>query len=114
MMSKRNKKAKSQSFKVPNLPQHLQHINLNAAGIDIGSERHLVAVPAGRDTVSVREFGSFTADLQERRRVDRAGRRFARGQPVAHSDRERTFGIRRSSSGAGTRRSPARVGRLRT
>lgn len=64
-MSKRNKKAKSQNFKVPNLPQHLQHINLNAAGVDIGSERHMVAVPAGRDTVSVREFGSFTADLQD-------------------------------------------------
>ena len=63
-MSKRSRKAKSQSFKVPSLPQHLQHINLNAAGIDIGSERHLVAVPEGRDTVSVREFGTFTADLE--------------------------------------------------
>lgn len=63
-MSKRSKKAKLQSFKVPNLPQHLQHINLNAAGIDIGSERHMVAVPAGRDTVSVCEFGTFTADLE--------------------------------------------------
>ena len=39
-------------------------MNLNAAGIDIGSEQHLVAVPEGRDTVSVREFGTFTADLQ--------------------------------------------------
>src|SRR5881397_3222766 len=63
-MSKRSKKAKSHSFKVPNLPKHLQHINLNAAGIDIGSERHMVAVPEGRDTVSVREFGTFTADLE--------------------------------------------------
>jgi transposase len=63
-MSKRSKKAKSQSFKVPKLPKHLQHINLNAAGIDIGSERHLVAVPEGRDSVSVREFGPFTADLE--------------------------------------------------
>jgi transposase len=63
-MSKRSKKAKSQSFKVPSLPQHLQHINLNAAGIDIGSERHMVAVPEGRDPVSVREFGTFTADLE--------------------------------------------------
>ena len=49
---------------VSNLPQHLQHININAAGIDIGSDRHLVAVPEGRDMVSVREFGTFTADLQ--------------------------------------------------
>ena len=63
-MSKRGKKAKSRSFKVPSLPKHLQHINLNAAGIDIGSERHMVAVPEGRDPVSVREFGTFTADLE--------------------------------------------------
>lgn len=63
-MSKRSKKAKSRSFKVPSLPPQLQHLNLNAAGIDIGSERHLVAVPEGRDTVSVREFGTFTSDLE--------------------------------------------------
>jgi transposase len=64
-MSKRRGKAKSKNIKVPKLPQHLQHMNLNAAGVDIGSERHLVAVPEGRDTVSVREFGTFTADLQD-------------------------------------------------
>ena len=64
-MSKSRKKAKSQSFKVTSLPKQLHHMNLNAAGIDIGSERHLVAVPEGRDTVSVREFGTFTADLQD-------------------------------------------------
>jgi transposase len=63
-MAKRSKKAKSQSFKHPKLPAELRHINLNAAGIDIGSERHLVAVPEGRDEVSVREFGTFTADLE--------------------------------------------------
>lgn len=63
-MSKRRSKAKSKSINVPKLPQHLQHMNLNAAGIDIGSERHMVAVPEGRDTVSVREFGTFTADLE--------------------------------------------------
>src|SRR6266496_1469933 len=63
-MSKRIKKAKSQNFKVSSLPKQLQHINLNAAGIDIGSERHMVAVPEGRDTVSVREFGTFTPDLE--------------------------------------------------
>lgn len=62
-MSKRRKKSKLQSFKVQSLPQHLQHINLNAAGIDIGSDRHMVAVPEGRNEVSVREFGAFTADL---------------------------------------------------
>jgi transposase len=57
-------KAKRKSFKVPKLPHHLRHMNLNAAGIDIGSERHMVAVPEGRDTVSVREFGTFTSDLE--------------------------------------------------
>ena len=63
-MSKRKSKAKSKSFQVPKLPAQLQHMNLNAAGIDIGSERHLVAVPVGRDPVSVREFGTFTTDLE--------------------------------------------------
>lgn len=63
-MTKRKSKAKSKNFNVPKLPSHLQHMNLNAAGIDIGSERHMVAVPEGRDTVSVREFGTFTTDLE--------------------------------------------------
>lgn len=63
-MAKRSKKAPSRSFKITELPSELQHINLNAAGVDIGSERHLVAVPAGRDEISVREFGTFTADLE--------------------------------------------------
>src|SRR3712207_4339832 len=45
------------------LPAHLQHLNLNAAAIDIGATSHFVAVPEGRDTVSVREFAAFTADL---------------------------------------------------
>lgn len=35
----------------------------NAAGIDIGSASHFVAVPADRDEHPVREFPSFTADL---------------------------------------------------
>jgi len=63
-MQKRKSKAKRKSFNVPKLPPHLQHMNLNAAGIDIGSERHMVAVPEGRDSVSVREFGTFTTDLE--------------------------------------------------
>lgn len=46
------------------LPVELKNVNLNAAGIDIGSRRHYVAVPEGRDTVSVRQFGVFTADLE--------------------------------------------------
>lgn len=35
----------------------------NAAGIDIGSASHFVAVPADRDDEPVREFKSFTDDL---------------------------------------------------
>jgi transposase len=62
-MSKRRKREQSKSFNVQSLPKQLQHINLNAAGIDIGSERHMVAVPEGRDEVAVREFGAFTTDL---------------------------------------------------
>lgn len=62
-MNKRKKKAPAKKFTVQSLPQQLRHINLNAAGIDIGSEHHMVAVPEGRAEVSVREFGAFTADL---------------------------------------------------
>jgi len=59
-MSRRKQRKK---FKVTDLPEHLQQVNLNAAGIDVGSDRHVVAVPSGRDDVSVREFGAFTTDL---------------------------------------------------
>ena len=38
-------------------------INPNAAGIDIGSEEHWVAVPEDRDEQPVRSFACFTADL---------------------------------------------------
>jgi hypothetical protein len=45
-------------------PKHLQHINLNAAGINVGVRSHFVVAPEGRDTVSVRESGIFTEDLE--------------------------------------------------
>ena len=48
------KKSGSSSFPI---------INTNAAGIDIGSEEHWVAVPEDRDDEPVRSFGCFTADL---------------------------------------------------
>jgi transposase len=35
----------------------------NAAGVDIGSREHYVAVPPDRDEQSVRTFGNFTCDL---------------------------------------------------
>jgi transposase len=47
------------------LPPQLQQVNLNAAAIDIGSTSHFVAIPEGRDSVSVREFATFTADLHQ-------------------------------------------------
>jgi len=41
----------------------LELVHPNAAGIDIGNGSHFVAVPPVRDAHSVREFGSWTADL---------------------------------------------------
>lgn len=41
----------------------LEQINRFAAGIDIGSQSHYVAVPEELDNKSVREFSCFTADL---------------------------------------------------
>lgn len=57
-----SKKKKSVQKKV-SLPPHLQHINKMAAGIDVGSNSHFIAVPEGCDEVNVREFNSFTIDL---------------------------------------------------
>jgi transposase len=38
-------------------------IHTDAAGIDVGSRSHWVAIPAERDAQPVREFSSFTGDL---------------------------------------------------
>jgi len=46
------------------LTKHLEQINLYAAGIDIGSESHYVAVPEGLDDEPVRSFPCFTGDLE--------------------------------------------------
>ena len=54
---------KSTGKQTMTLPKHLQRLNLNAAGIDIGSKSHFVAVPEGSDDEPVREFECFTADL---------------------------------------------------
>lgn len=56
-----NKTPRGKRMKVP---KHLQHINSYAAGIDIGSRSHFVAVPEGSSEQPVREFASFTDDLQ--------------------------------------------------
>ena len=51
------------SVAAPSLPAQLRHLNLNAAGIDIGATAHFVAVPPDRDPQPVRQFATFTADL---------------------------------------------------
>lgn len=61
-MSKDTRKKRKTSKKEV-LPKHLEHINQWAAGIDIGATSHFVAVPEGCDEVTVREFKSFTSDL---------------------------------------------------
>ena len=45
------------------VPNHFQHLNPHAAGIDGGSRSHFVAVPEGADEKPVREFSCFTGDL---------------------------------------------------
>jgi transposase len=60
---KKNKSKKSASIKKGDLPESLQQVNLNAAGIDVGSSEHFVAVPLDRDPQPVQRFGAFTSDL---------------------------------------------------
>ncbi len=45
------------------IKNHFELTHPNAAGIDIGSSSHFVAVPPDRNEQSVREFLSFTEDL---------------------------------------------------
>src|SRR5260370_3307665 len=45
-------------------PALLERIQPDAAGIDCGATSHFVAVPRDRDPMAVREFRTFTADLQ--------------------------------------------------
>ena len=60
-MAQRNR---SLNLKSPKSQQALSLTHPNAAGIDIGSASHFVAVPPDRDEEPVREFPSFTADLE--------------------------------------------------
>lgn len=61
-----HKQPKKKSLKkLISLPKHLEHINQMAAGIDIGSRSHFVAVPEGCADICVREFESFTTGLYE-------------------------------------------------
>ena len=56
-MAQRNRELSSKSR------QALSLTHPNAAGIDIGSASHFVAVPPDRDDEPVREFASFTVEL---------------------------------------------------
>lgn len=51
--------------KVKGSSRAIDTINPDAAGIDIGSERHYVAVGADRSETTVRSFGCYTPDLVE-------------------------------------------------
>lgn len=60
----RQKKFKSGRFvQVARKDNELTRINHHAAGIDVGSRSHFVAVPPTSGPLPVREFGVFTADL---------------------------------------------------
>jgi len=48
---------------VANASGDLHQVNEHASGIDIGAERHYVAVPSSADPHPVREFSVFTKDL---------------------------------------------------
>ena len=63
-LSSRKKKTPSgRVVKVSNKDARLTRINEHAAGIDIGSESHFVAVPPDSCPDLVRQFGVFTKDL---------------------------------------------------
>ena len=42
----------------------LEVLHRDAAGIDVGNESHFVSIPPDRDAEPIREFGSWTADLE--------------------------------------------------
>src|SRR5438477_8468200 len=60
-MAQRNRSITLKPGKSRQQPWKITHPN--AAGIDIGSSSHYVAVPPDRDDNPVREFPSFTDDL---------------------------------------------------
>jgi len=62
MPVQRNTKQKTVS--APRL-ESLKQINANAAGVDVGATELYVCVPQDRDPQPVREFGTFTRDLDD-------------------------------------------------
>ncbi len=53
----------NQPLKKKKLSSHLEQINHNAAGIDLGGAEHWVCVRADKTEKNVRRFGCFTPDL---------------------------------------------------
>jgi len=62
-MNKRTQSTKNRKKKV-SIEDNWPLINPDAAGIDLGSREHWVAVPRSRSQQPVRRFGTFTADLE--------------------------------------------------
>lgn len=66
----KHNKPKNSIKKVKSSPEiikttDLPIVNLKAAGVDIGSRSHYVAAPTNNGEIAVREFGSFTHELDE-------------------------------------------------
>jgi len=57
--------AESMVSRVKTSGKCIETVNADAAGIDIGSERHYVAVDPSRSDIAVRNFGCYTPDLEE-------------------------------------------------
>ncbi len=62
-MALKTRRKAAKPKKLPKSLAGLKRINLNAAGIDISSGEHYVAVPPDRDPQPVRRFGSYTTEL---------------------------------------------------
>ena len=53
----------NQDRRGPKRSRKIEPVHPNAAGVDVHSEFHFVAVPDDRDEQPVRRFGAFTEDL---------------------------------------------------
>lgn len=62
-MNKKARRKEDRKRKI-SINQNWEVINADAAGIDLGSAEHWVAVPPDRDPVSVRCFRTYTSDLE--------------------------------------------------
>src|ERR1700674_1338154 len=62
-IERRRSMAKPKKRKHRKLDRSLPEMRPNAGGIDVGAREVFVAVPADRDTDSVRSFPTFTEDL---------------------------------------------------